>query len=86
MSPRRRTDDLEILLEAATSAARERDPTGRIQPSPAWADLTPEQCDELYERQWVARTLERALDRPGLSTTGKSVLERARRLPQLTGE
>jgi hypothetical protein len=86
MTTRRRRDDPEVLLEAATTAVRERDASGRIQPSPAWADLTPEQCDELFERQLEARSLERGLDREGLSSTGRSVAERAWRLPQLFGD
>ena len=86
MTPRRRNDDPELLLEAATTAVRERDASGRIQPSPAWADLTPEQRDELFERQWTARVLEQGMDRRGLSTTGNAVLNRVRTLPQLTGD
>jgi len=86
MTPRRRIDDPEVLLEAATTAVRERDASGRIQPSPAWADLTPEQCDELFDRQWAARILEQGMDRRGLSTTGNAVLNRARTLPQLAGD
>ena len=51
MSTRRRPDDAEVLLEAATTAVRERDASGRIQPSPAWADLTPEQLVSLLTQE-----------------------------------
>jgi hypothetical protein len=71
------TDDpREILLEEAVSAYRERTASGRILPSPAWWDLPAESKEELFRRQLQSRVLERALDRDGMSTTVKSVLNR----------
>ena len=83
MAPRRRPDDPEILLEAATSAFRERDSFGRIKPSPAWADLDPAQRQELCERQLTARLFEQSIDPEGLSSTARSVLSRIGSLGQL---
>ncbi len=83
MSPERRSKEQELLLEAATSAFRERDTFGRVLPSPAWADLAPEDRDELFERQRLARLLEAAMDPAGLSSTAHAVLARARLLRQL---
>jgi hypothetical protein len=86
MTPRRPHDDVEVLLEAATSAVRGRDATGRIQPAPAWVDLSPEQCDALFERQWEARLLERAAGGTMVSSTGAQVLERAAHLGQFSAD
>jgi hypothetical protein len=79
----RRPDDTEVLLEAATSAYRERDTYGRIKPSPAWADLAPAQRDELFDRQMTARLVERAIDPERLSSTAWAVLKRIPYLDQL---
>ena len=84
MRTSRRPGELDALLEAATTAYRERDTSGRIDPSPQWADLTPEQRDVLYERQLLSRALERALHPRQLSSTAGAVLGRAASLPQLT--
>ena len=81
--PDRRRDRDELLLEAATTAYRDRDTHGRIQLSPAWADLTTSRRDELFERQLTARRLEQAIDEQGLSSTARSVLSRAEHLDQL---
>ena len=75
--------DREILIEAATTAFRERDPSGRILFSPAWADLPGDARDELFERQREARTLERWASEDGLSSTARLVARRAGELPQL---
>ena len=70
-------DDLkDLLIEQAASAFRERDSWGRIQPSPAWWDLPPEERFVLFERQLESRLLERALDHEGLSSSVRSVLSR----------
>lgn len=82
---RRRTEDSEILLEAATGAFRESDTYGRVKPSAAWADLAPEQREELFRRQLLARVIEKGIDRRRLSSTARSVLDRIAGLPQLTG-
>ena len=70
------TDDPnEILMEAAVSAYRDRDASGRILPSPAWWDLPPDSKLELFDRQIKSRLLERASTRDGMSTTVRSVLK-----------
>ena len=79
-------DDRELLIEAATSAFRARDPGGRILPSPAWMDLTPEDREAVFERQITARRAEQVLDTGGLSTTARAVLARIRRLGQFERE
>ena len=76
-------DDRDALLEAAASAFRERAASGRILPSPAWADLAPDDRDALFELQLAARQVERALDPQGLSATAQVVLGRARGLEQV---
>jgi hypothetical protein len=76
-------DETEVLLEAATSAFRERDAYGRIAPSPAWADLSPVRREELFERVLESRVLEAAADRDGLSSTGHAVLDRLDRVSQI---
>jgi hypothetical protein len=71
------TDDpKEILLEEAVSAYRERTASGRILPSPAWWDLTPESREELFRRQLQSRIIESALAPDGMSATVRSVLNR----------
>lgn len=79
------SDDRDALLEAAVTAYRERTASGRILPSPAWADLAPDVREALFERQLAARQFERTLDPQGLSATARVVLGRARGLEQLRG-
>jgi hypothetical protein len=69
-------DPKEILMEAAVSAYRERNASGRIVASPAWWDLPPDSRNELYERQLQSRLLERAIAPDGMSTTVRSILKR----------
>lgn len=77
-------DEQDALIEAAVGAFRERDPaSGAIRPSPAFLDLPPAACDELFARQTASRHLERTLHPSGLSTTARAVIERAFRLNQL---
>jgi hypothetical protein len=76
-------DTRDLLIEAMTSAFRERDASGRIVPSPAWRDLAPEDREAAFESQIAARHLERTLDPDGLSTTARAVLWRAWGLAQL---
>lgn len=64
------------LVESCVASFRERDVEGRLVPPAAWWDLSPEALDELYERQALARELERALDPQGRSGTARAVLER----------
>jgi hypothetical protein len=73
-------DPKEILIEQAVSAYRERTASGRILPSPAWWDLSPESRDELFAKQLQSRIVERALDHDGMTSTIKSVLARLRSL------
>jgi hypothetical protein len=76
----------ELMLEAATTAHRERDPvTGRILPSPAWWDLSAAERQVLFDRQLESRSLERAAGTLNLSSTAHAVLARVRRVPQLGG-
>jgi hypothetical protein len=77
-----RTKERDLLIEAAASAHRDRDALGRPVPSPAWYDLSPADREEVHERLLVDRWLERALDPAGLSSTGREVVDRARRLAQ----
>jgi hypothetical protein len=75
--------DREILIEAAATAFRERDPSGRILFSPAWADLPGDAREELFERQREARTIERLASEDGLSSTARLVATRVADLRQL---
>ena len=70
--------ETQALIEAAVSAHRERDREGRIVPPPAWWDLAPQDRDTLFVEQAVAREMERAIDREGLSGTARIVLARIR--------
>jgi hypothetical protein len=72
--PERR--EVEILIEAATTAWRPRSPSGRIRSHPAWADLDPAGRIAVYEAARELRRLEAARDPQGLSTTAKAVLAR----------
>ena len=73
----------EILVEAVCSPFRERDPLGRVLPSPAWWDLSPTDREIAFDAQLAARRLERALDAEGFSGSARAVLSRAGELPQL---
>ena len=76
----------EILMEAAATAHRERDPEGRIQPSPDWMDLSPEDRGRLFEIQLASRILERAVQPEGLSATARAVLRQIQLLDQFPPE
>jgi len=76
------TRDRDTLIEAAASAFRARDVSGRILPSPAWADLAPEDRDAVFDLQLASRRLERAAHPLGLSSTARVVLERIAYLGQ----
>ncbi len=83
MNPR---EEMDVLIEIAASAFRERDPsTGGIRPSATFFDLAPAERDELFSRQMASRVLERTLDAGGLSTTARAVLARASLLDQAPG-
>lgn len=64
------------LIEQAVSAYRDRDPSGRITPSPAWWDLPQEAREALFVRQLESRIVESVLDPDGRSTTVRAVLQR----------
>ena len=72
-----------LTIEAASTAFRERDVEGRLVASAAWWDLSPEGREAAFELQLVSRRLERAVDPGGLSTTGRAVLGRMKRMDQL---
>ena len=72
MTPR----EMEVLIEAATSAWRERRPDHRILPASAWWDLPGEAREDLFRRQIAARALERAIDPRGWSGTVRAVMAR----------
>ncbi len=73
----------EILIEGAVTAHRDRDPEGRVLPSPDWMDLSPGDRERLFEIQLATRILERREGASGLSTTARTILSLSRRLPQL---
>ena len=75
--------DRDLLIEAQASAFRERDPMGRILPSPAWWDLSPQDRDAAFALLLASRRLERLVDPQGLTTTARAVLARARMLGQI---
>ena len=68
--------ETEGLLEAATTAYRERRADHRILPAPQWWDLPIAVREELFRRQIAARALERALHPRGWSGTVQAVLIR----------
>lgn len=75
--------DRDALIEAAATAHRERDASGRILPSPAWMDLAPGDRDAAFAAQVGSRVLEAAWDEAGRTSTAAVVIRRARRLQQL---
>jgi hypothetical protein len=64
------------LIEAVTTAHRDRDADGRITPSAAWMDLDEADRAEAFTATAELRRLEAALDPAGLSTTARAVLAR----------
>lgn len=72
------TPEEESLVEAVTTAHRERGPGGVLRAHPAWHDLGDEGRNAAFERTVVQRRLEAALDPEGLSTTARAVLARIR--------
>ena len=70
----------EELIEAVTTAHRAIDPfTRMVRGHQAFHDLDDEGRRIAYERTLVTRTIERALDPQGLSTTARAVVGRLRR-------
>jgi len=76
------TPERDALIEAAATAFRARDVSGRILPSPDWADLNPEDRDALFDLQLASRRLERAAHPRDLSSTARAVLARIELLGQ----
>jgi hypothetical protein len=72
------TREEELLVEKAISSYRRRTADGAIQPSPAWADLSAENRRVAFDEAQKLRRIEAALDRGGLSSTAKAVLDRIR--------
>lgn len=70
------SDELDLLIEAAAGAWRERDANGRPVPPPAWWDLPPDARQLAFDAQARTRDLESALDADGFSGTVRAVLAR----------
>lgn len=68
--------DADPMIEGALTAWRPRALDGRVLPHPAWADMDAEERRRLFEEGLGLREMEAALDRGGLSTTGRSILNR----------
>lgn len=66
------------LFEQALNAHRRTAPTGQVQLSGAWLDLTDEQRQQLFEQTRRLRRMEALLDPAGRSTTVHAVLNRIR--------
>lgn len=74
-----RRTEREILVEAAASAHRARDPDGNVRSHPAWHDLDEAGRREAFEVARQMRRLEAAADPEGLSATARAVLARITR-------
>lgn len=72
----RSREEVELQIEAALGAHRERDLDGLPLPAPAWADLTPEGREEVFRRQLQSRFVESVLDERGWSSTVRAVMAR----------
>jgi hypothetical protein len=74
------TREEEELVEEAAGAWRPRDPRdGRVRAHPAWLDLGADGRVRAFDEGRRMRRLEAAVDRDGLSATGRAVVERVRR-------
>lgn len=80
MSP---AEERDALIEATLTAFRERNASGRVLPSPAWADLSPADREAAFDAQTAARRLEASHDPRGWNATVHAILGRARRLSQM---
>jgi len=74
------SDDVDLLIESAATARRDRAPGGRAVPPPAWWDLPPDDRLRAFDAQVATRELEKALDPRGFSGTVRAVAARLRRL------
>lgn len=68
------------LIEQVQSAWRPRDVDGNVRGHPAYHDLDADGRVHAFEQAAGLRRLEAALDPQGLSTTGRAVLARIRRV------
>jgi hypothetical protein len=64
------------LVAAVTTAHRDRNALGAIEPHRAWFDLDEAGRREAFDEILRLRALESALDPAGLTTTAKAVLAR----------
>jgi hypothetical protein len=69
-------DRQELLIEATLGAHRQLDIDGLPVPPPAWWDLSPESCEQVFQLRMHSRAIERALHPRGWSTTVQAVLDR----------
>lgn len=74
--------DRDLLIEAAATAFRPRDPSGHIQSAPAWHDLDDAGRTEAFAHATRLRRLEAAYHPDGLSNTARLLLERIRSTAQ----
>jgi hypothetical protein len=79
-----RGERIDTLLEMAASAFRESDASGRVLPSAAWFDLSPQERERLFDLQAESRLLERVIDPDGMSATARAVTNRIRGMSQLS--
>ncbi len=73
-------DDRDLLVEAATSAHRDRDPFGALRFHPAFHDLDAAGREALFTATAGQRAIEAAVDPDGLSSSARAVLQRIRSL------
>ena len=73
------SDERDVLIERVITAHRPRDPFDALKPEPAFYDLDEAGRLEAYARTVQTRLLEAALDKAGLSSTGRAVLARITR-------
>lgn len=72
------TRDEDLLVEKTLTSYRRRALDGSVQPSPAWADLSPALRLTAFDEATKLRKIERALDSGGMSSTAQAVLARIR--------
>ena len=72
-------DERDLLIESVTGAWRDRDPSGRAIPPPAFWDLAPDDRLLAFDAQVATRELERAVDPGGFSGTVRAVMDRLTR-------
>ena len=69
-------DERDLLIESVTGAWRDRDPSGRAIPPPAFWDLVPDDRLLAFDAVVATRELERAIDPEGRSGTVRAVMAR----------